>query len=212
MIDNGPALWGHLLSIVNVPGAVVSGGCIRDYMLGLQPHDIDIFVPRHTVSELGNLASGIQGRQAAYSATHLALQPGYGSYSTQDDPLVGVVEGTIDCIPVNILCNERHSTSNMLLIEGHDFGITQACWGPAHQFETTAAFDQDLADKTATLLTLRSYERSLRRFDKFTARNGPVLTLVDPFQYKLEFNECPSSTMTLMTLLPATATSRALPL
>ena len=186
MIDNGPELWSRLLAVVGDKDAVVSGGCIRDYMLGLQPHDIDIFSPGHCVGSLADLAEQITRQRGDRYETCLSLQPGFGSYSTQNDPLVGVIEGYILGVPVNILCNARHDTSNLLLIEGHDFGITQACWSEANGFETTAAFDQDLADKTATLLTLRSYERSLRRFDKFNARNGPVLRLIDPFQYKLE--------------------------
>jgi hypothetical protein len=184
MIDNGPVLWAKLLAAIEVPGAIVSGGCIRDWHLGLAPKDIDIFVPGFTQRHLTDLCDTINDDHLG----DLQLQPGCGSYSTMDDPLVGVVEGTLLGYEVNILSNRKHEVSVLELIQGHDFGICQSACDIDGNFTTTEAFEDDLGNRTATILTLRSYERSLKRFDKFTSRNGTDhLKLVDPFQHSMEF-------------------------
>ena len=187
--NNGPTLWGKIIEYLETPHAVISGGAVRDYHLGLPAKDIDIFLPNTSVGELDDLCE-FYSREDDVT---LALQPGCGSYMGADDPLVAVAEGDIAGVPVNLLLNERLKTSVQHLIEGHDFGICQAAWyrvdGKPEQpkVATTQAFAKDLEDRTATITTLRSYERSLRRFDKFTARHGTeVLTLVDPYQYKLK--------------------------
>lgn len=46
---NGPAFWNKLLQDVQTTwrmGGVVAGGAVRDWMLGIEPKDIDIFVGR----------------------------------------------------------------------------------------------------------------------------------------------------------------------
>jgi len=42
---NHAGLWDCILKLVDVPGAVVAGGCLRDHFLGLEPKDIDVFIP-----------------------------------------------------------------------------------------------------------------------------------------------------------------------
>lgn len=45
---NGPAFWNKLLTDVNTAyrrQGVVAGGAVRDWMLGIEPNDIDIFLP-----------------------------------------------------------------------------------------------------------------------------------------------------------------------
>lgn len=37
---NGPELWQEIIE--KLPGAVIAGGAVRDYLLGVEPKDIDL--------------------------------------------------------------------------------------------------------------------------------------------------------------------------
>lgn len=43
-LANGPALWKEILSFFP-EGSIIAGGCVRDYWLGKEPKDIDVFYP-----------------------------------------------------------------------------------------------------------------------------------------------------------------------
>jgi hypothetical protein len=63
-VDNGPEVWDKMLTAVKEiyepEMAIVAGGAVRDYVLGLQPKDIDIFIhlkeelPYATLVDLAN--------------------------------------------------------------------------------------------------------------------------------------------------------------
>ena len=42
-MQNGPELWNAILDQMP-PGAVIAGGAVRDFILGVQPKDIDVFM------------------------------------------------------------------------------------------------------------------------------------------------------------------------
>ena len=42
---NGPDLWRAILAKMP-PGSIVAGGAVRDYLLGYEPKDIDVFMSR----------------------------------------------------------------------------------------------------------------------------------------------------------------------
>ena len=82
---NGPVLWNHLLSYVHEhldKDAVIAGGAIRDFVLGIEPRDIDIFVNVdrkhleawcdvfHEDWDLGLLDPGDQGNYAVDADWH----------------------------------------------------------------------------------------------------------------------------------------------
>lgn len=185
MTENGPDLWDRLLSEVNVPGAVVAGGCIRDHRLELDAKDIDIFVPltdRNAVAALGERLGlhliEVEGPEAREYAEHFK------------GVLVGVLEGDLLGWPVNIVARVAHEGGTAALLESFDFGIVQCAWSPEDGYTQTTAHTHDLRDRTATLtlernaeLTQTSYERFLR----FDARNPGVLKMVDPFSERFEF-------------------------
>ncbi|RQW44679.1 hypothetical protein [Novosphingobium sp. LASN5T] len=189
--DNGPALWGRLLEEIGDEHAVVAGGCIRDYELGLPPKDIDIFIVGDR-QVLSDLVSELNFQRVA----DLTLLNYQGEYDSYDDPLVGVAEGTLLGVAegtllgvaVNIIANERMAQGPEYLVEGFDYAVTQGWWrqGMANPCLTYAA-REDIDNRTATLLTQRCYERSLRRLDKYNLRNGHILKLVDPFQRSFSF-------------------------
>lgn len=45
---NGPVLWNEILKQMPA-GAIIAGGAVRDYLLGYEPKDIDVFV-HHSAS------------------------------------------------------------------------------------------------------------------------------------------------------------------
>jgi tRNA nucleotidyltransferase/poly(A) polymerase len=122
---NGPKLWADMLEAINIPGAVVAGGCIRDCFLNVAPKDIDIFVPftsrEDMISKLfeqpeingddifASISSGINGNPRF--GTLEMLEPGEHAnapgrrFAEYDDAfgeggtLHGVAEGNLWAIP-----------------------------------------------------------------------------------------------------------------
>lgn len=41
-MENGPDLWDAIL--IRLPGGVIMGGCVRDFILEKEPKDIDVFI------------------------------------------------------------------------------------------------------------------------------------------------------------------------
>lgn len=180
---NGPELWGQLLDAVNVKGAVVAGGCIRDFLLEVPPKDYDIFIP----GDLHEL-EGVVGEMNALGTADLTILGWNGDYESYDDPLKAVCEGEILGLPANIICNERMYQGPEYLVEGFDFAIAQGWWCQGMlEPQLTEAAQKDIRDRTATLVTYRTYDRSRRRFDRYNARNGAILKLVDPRQPEFSF-------------------------
>lgn len=183
-MENGPELWDALLDAVGVDGAVISGGAVRDYILGVEPKDYDIFIPGTRDDMLA-----ICERLSIDGLGNQTVLPYQGGYEGYDDPLQGVTEGEILGYPANLILNERMNTGGPdHLVAGFDYAITQGYWTKgASDIVLTDGAVEDFTNRTATMLTLRCYTRSLRRIDKYTVRNGPILTLVDPFQESFQF-------------------------
>lgn len=198
---NGPELWSFLLGEIGMAGAVVAGGCIRDYLLGVEPKDIDIFVAidaRQKLEQLGDkLGSG-------WNVELMNLECEEQYEEAFDGELVGVLEGEAYGVPVNIVSRRAHfgrakatareylnddwtdcldEPDNWSLINSFDFGILQASYqGEDTGVILTPAALRDLANKTATLTRDRYYEQSLVRFDRFNSRNPGKLVIVDPYK------------------------------
>lgn len=183
-LKNGPVLWETLLEAVDKFGAVVAGGCIRDFMLRLDPKDIDIFVPFSNRQEFEEFITELN----THGIFDLTLVEGE-AYRTHDpDGIIGVAEGEGLGFPINIVarCAQMHepgTIDNWNLINGFDFGILQWSFQSTKQgiVGTTQAL-MDLAGQQATLTHPNTYERSLERFERFTSRNPYArLLLVDPY-------------------------------
>lgn len=189
------------MEAIDFPGAVIGGGCIRDYLLGLEPKDIDVFVPIPTRDELEELCDRLNDS----SAWQLGLIE-QGCEEEYDEAfkgiLIGVLEGEFCNLPVNIISRRPHlgcgydeddeapvffdGPDLTSLIASFDYGILQIAYANG-TFESTPAHAEDLANRTATLTRNDFYDQSLTRFARFNKRNPFVLRLVDPWQEELPF-------------------------
>lgn len=180
---NGPALWDSILEALGFEGAVIAGGCIRDYHLGLEPKDIDIFVPVPNRLELEDLMDRLN--DSSLWQLSLIETGNEGEYEEAfDGILIGVIEGEFCNMPVNIIsrsayldgCDEPDLTS---LIESFDYGILQAAYD-GRAIIATPAQSRDHFNREATLLNRNYYSQSIARFERFNERNPGVLRFVDP--------------------------------
>lgn len=176
---NGPKLWADMLAAINIPGAVIAGGCIRDCFLNVAHKDIDIFIPcegndefRRRIDKLNLCAMGSLDRiededyEADDSVGHL----------------FGVAEGEILGQQVNLIARRVHLDGAQALIESFDFGILQVYYdGESCKF--TPAQRADAYLQRATMAHDRHIEQSLERFYRFNARNPGLLSLNVPFVY-----------------------------
>ncbi len=195
LLSNGPDLWDAILEDVRrvVPVAVIAGGCLRDYALGLAPKDIDIFVwdetrPFDEVIDDLNLHGmdfDLKPIELAGNTDH----PEYEQWSAGE--LMGCAEGTwgtpeADSWAINIVARRDLRGNAFKLIDNFDMGILQVYYDPDLKFTGTpwvhtTACGVDRANKTATLMRKDTVELSTRRFERFNKRNPGVLTLVNPF-------------------------------
>lgn len=180
---NGPALWETLLEELAVDGAVVAGGCIRDYLLGFEPKDIDIFVPVTNRQEFEEFIYSLN------DSPLWSVELIEGEEYRVHDPhsIIGVAEGEALGLPVNIVARCSHIEGAWELINSFDYGILQWSFQSTDTgiVATTAAL-MDLANRTATLTHDGTYEQSLDRYARWLKRVTPVggqwpLTKVDPY-------------------------------
>jgi len=119
---NGPALWDALLDAVNVPGAVVAGGSIRDWCLGIDPKDIDIFVPCKDLDAWIDFKYNLLGSTSLHDILDTQEGKEYErtDFSRDANPLYGVLEGEMLGVTVNLI-------ANALLLANPDTVHVQPC-------------------------------------------------------------------------------------
>lgn len=167
---NGPDLWNRILA--RFPsGAIIAGGAVRDYLLGVPPKDIDVFLPASawqtpasSDNEFGIMSDpryglgridAIHERQAEYEAlTHVEM----------------VSRGTIEGFTVDLV-EITDDFDGESLVKTFDFGINR-CWTTGRDVCQTFSCDDDLKNKTVTLYHRDRLERSKRRFAQFNKRHG----------------------------------------
>lgn len=206
---NGPKLWGDLLSAINIPGAVVAGGCIRDWCLSVEHKDIDIFIPvtsrEDMISKLfDSSADDIVRNPFGYVWSTPYGEPRFGKldmiepsehanpkdkrYAEYDDAfgetgvLHGVAVGEFMGQEVNIIGRKAHEDGVDALINSFDFGILQAAWN-GKSLEYTKAQAIECRQRTATMAHDRHPMQSIERFMRFNRRHPGVLALVVPFGF-----------------------------
>lgn len=158
---NGPQLWDEILA--DLPdGAVIAGGAVRDYLLGVDPKDIDVFIHANEFVH----PAGFEGLGDEKSAEYDAM-----------NEISIVVRGNIAGFQVDLV-GVTFSPDEM--VERFDFGIAR-CWydGEIHDTPEAAA---DRANKTVTLLLDDRIERSRARFARFNERMGGDWRLIDDVQ------------------------------
>ncbi len=164
---NGPALWDAILS--RMPeGSVIAGGAVRDYLLGFEPKDIDVFT-----------GFPVGGNPSDY-LDFKPNDPRYGLFRIENEHerfeeyaavsnILCVSSGTLLGVKVDAILIENFK-SGAELIEGFDFGITR-CWYDGEIHDTPEA-QRDRESLTVTLLSDEREMRSLARFERLNARWG----------------------------------------
>lgn len=176
---NGPALWSDLLAKVSAKigtPAVIAGGAVRDFLLGQDAKDIDIFVNVKTLREVEALGAAL-----ADSGFDLEVMD-HTEYEDAPDwvnAVTGVLDGSYGGHPVQIIARPSARFSGDTLVEAFDFAITQ-CWFDGEIHDTPAA----AADREAKTVTLTRWNSpahvlvSYLRFERFRKR-CPSFRLVD---------------------------------
>lgn len=186
---NGPKLWSDVLSAVGVPGAVIAGGCIRDYRLNAEPKDIDVFIPvdsREAFEEACCKVSKIAGELVVLEPGEHANPPGrrYAEYDLalgEAGVLHGVAEGELLGYPVNIIGRKAHAGGVVGLVNSFDFDILQ-CWYDGHSIRSTYPADRAAVVRIATMAHDRHVEQSIARFMRFNGRHPGLLSLNIPYK------------------------------
>ena len=178
---NGPELWAAVLAGVKKfcgPNAVVAGGAVRDYVLGVPPKDIDVFVQASALGcnlpgpEDGFIYVPTEGdmRKAEYEGVKSVQVVFFFKYGGLDLQIVAVED------PPGVA--EGRSFGGAL-VDTFDLGITRI-WSSSGPPAATEAFNQDLAASTVTRLLHDRPERSKARAERFIARHG------DRFRYVIK--------------------------
>lgn len=157
---NGPALWRDILAVMP-PGSIIAGGAVRDYFLGVEPKDVDVFTPAQDWKTPRGFYS--LGSDSAKLAEYLAM------------PEIAVVSrGTIlghQVDHVGIHLPDIPAFTGAALVEGFDFAITRS-WFVDDELGDTEEAREDRDDKTVTLWRTDRMERAFARFARFNARMG----------------------------------------
>lgn len=163
-MPNGPDLWDAILDRLNCPGAVVAGGAVRDYFLGVPPKDIDIFVCAGVLNPPNCFASlGDDERAEEYEGL---------------PNIQAIMRGEIAGLQIDLVGVDPFA-SGFELVETFDFGISRCFYCGMGVAIGTPEFHWDRAHQEVSLLIGDRRERAQRRFDRFNERMGGGWTLVD---------------------------------
>jgi hypothetical protein len=182
-LDNGPGLWAAILAKMP-PGAIIAGGAVRDWFLGVEPKDIDIFMGTHaalppTADTLDNdgwdTIAAAPDPRCGFSRIDVDFERNAEYEAMTGIALVsrGMCCGwPCDAVVIDGPCEPG------ALIAGFDFGITR-CYFDGELHDTIwARCDREAV--TVTLLLDDRPERAAIRFDRFNERHGGRYQLVRP--------------------------------
>lgn len=180
-MTNGPELWTKVLE--HFPkGATIAGGAVRDYLLGVPPKDIDVFLPAWAATPESPPAEAngfiaFTMNDPRFGLGHIDdIDARKSEYETLNNiGLVsrGEIEGyTVDLVELTI------DFTGPELVEGFDFWINW-CWFDGRVNDTHHA-RKDRLNKTVTLCNEDRLQRSERRFKRFNERHDGAYTLCRP--------------------------------
>lgn len=166
LMKNGPELWAKILAVCP-PGAFVAGGAVRDYFLGVEPKDIDVFVSTdvlqlnaHWETEVFRRIDGPDARTAEYLAM-----------TDIDVVQRGTVAGwTVDLVYVGSLGTTKPFSANRV-VESFDFGLTRM-WFDGKKTHVLPEADADMINHQITRYVHNRPKRAQERFDRFNAAHG----------------------------------------
>jgi hypothetical protein len=180
---NGPKLWADMLTAINIPGAVVAGGCIRDCFLSLEPKDIDICIPATSSEELYDIVEDLIARGVFNG--ELMERKEYEADEEEDGELFGVASGEMMGFQVDLIARKVHLDGVQALIESFDFGFVQMAFSIEDGLVCTPANVADRYTKRYTMQHDRHVEQSIGRWLRFNNRHPGLLALDLPFEYQL---------------------------
>lgn len=154
-MNNGPQLWAAILALMP-EGAIVAGGAVRDYFLGVEPKDVDVFVPSVALGGFDFTGFELLGedRREEYEALSF----------------IDAVQRTkVNGMQVDLVGVHMPDWSPRALVETFDFGITRS-WFDQDGLHDTAEAGFDRASKTVTRLIHDRPERAHVRFERFNQR------------------------------------------
>lgn len=163
VLKNGPELWGKVLASLPA-GAIVAGGAVRDHLLGVEPKDIDVFLPVDAWPSNG--FSGFQTLGADKDAEYEAMPT-----------IAVVVRGERLGYQVDVVGIYAERTTPADIVGTFDFGIARS-WFDGERIHDTPEAAQDRAARTVTRLLHDRPERGEARFARFNARMGGAFTYV----------------------------------
>lgn len=184
-LANGPELWRAILAEMPT-GAVVAGGAVRDFLLGYEPKDIDVFMAIPPISkepipfpnlsdpfvigdlELGDPRHGLLRIDAEHER--------FEEYTAVSN-IVCVSSGRLLGWRVDAIDLDDFEGGEKLVTQ-FDFGITR-CWFDGEIHDTPEA-KLDRESRTITLLLNARRERSLARFERLKTRWGDDWKLSTP--------------------------------
>ena len=165
-MTNGPELWTKILAQMP-PGSIIAGGAVRDFLLGAEPKDIDVFC-----SDLNfSIPEGFAVLEGAEQDEE------YAAMGEIDVVARGIVEGfTVDLVFMTL-----SPFNAQTLVESFDVTTSQRWFdGECHAYAAAAG---DLAEGLVTVLRYERLPRTIERFDRFNARHdGRFQLIVDQSQ------------------------------
>jgi hypothetical protein len=171
-MDNGPKLWTVVATEVRkaFPTCVIAGGAVRDYVLGKEVKDIDVFVYAKDGPDMAKkVAKLIENDDWEMNDDDQAADVEYLS-SAGLRRLEGVVDLTfLDEHNVQLIGVSNTEFSPDWLMQDFDIGLCRAYFQEPNLFRLTDEFARDVRDRTLTLYHGPEdprYERSLERIER----------------------------------------------
>lgn len=182
-MNNGPALWTEILKHFPA-GAIVAGGAVRDYLLGLEPKDIDVFI----TAEQANPPypePPLEGDELMEFILTRCFDPRMGLgridniYERQEEykalnNIDLVSSGQLLGYKVDAIVLSDSPTPEEIVAD-FDFGINQ-CWFDT-EIHDTAAATMDRQTRLIRLYHFDRTERSIARFHRLNERHGGIFSL-----------------------------------
>lgn len=184
---NGPELWDKILA--QMPeGSIIAGGAVRDFFLGVEPKDIDVFAPMTPLVEVP-LIESVDPSAFDFTLLEPCIGPRRGLYRIDNryerleeyqalDGIACISCGEAFGVKVDLIEMVSTELDGHELIKTFDFGITRCFYDGRLCWDTPEAlFDRD--NKTVTMFLSDRRERALKRFDRFNSRMGGQYHLVE---------------------------------
>lgn len=170
-LKNGPELWDAILKEMN-PGAVIAGGAVRDYLLDVEPKDIDVFMGNPVVPPVSSDPNDLSFLEYRDPRNQLfRIDDRYErmeEYAAVSNITV-VSSGTMFGYKVDAI--EIEDFDPATLLDGFDFSINRSMYFDQAIIDTEEARN-DRERGTVTLKLGDRMERSEKRFSRFNERMG----------------------------------------